>query len=333
MPIVSRQFHLAKRPSGLPGPGNFKLVERPLDPRAEGQLVVRNEWISVDPYMRGRMADRKTYIPPFELNQPMDGAAIGVVVESGVDAFSAGDTVSHFSGWRDYALIDAASANRIELAAPKSAYLGALGFPGLAAYAGLLRIGQPKPGETVFVSASAGAVGSLVAQIAKIKGCRVVGSVGSDEKARWLLDAGINAVVNYKKSPDLAAALADVAPEGIDIYFDNVGGVHLEAAIAAANNFARFPLCRMIGQYNNQPVGPRNIYSVLEKSIRLQGFLASNHLDLWQDFQRDVTRWISEGRVTWKETIFDGLESAPTAFLGLFAGENIGKMLVRLADA
>lgn len=334
MPNISRQFHLASRPDGLPGPDSFKLVERALDAPRKGQLLVKNHWLSVDPYMRGRMIDRKTYIPAFEFGKPMDGAAVGVVVESGDEAFAPGDTVTHFSGWRDFALIDAATANRVDPAIPEQAYLGPLGFPGLAAYAGLLRLAEPKEGETVFVSAAAGAVGSLVAQIAKIKGCRVIGSTGSREKALWLREeAGVDAVINYKETTDLTAALAEAAPQGIDIYFDNVGGAHLEAAIEVANNFARFALCGMIGQYNSEPTGPHNIYGIVEKSIKLQGFLAANHLDLWTQFQRDVTQWIAEGRVKWRETAVEGLENAPNAFIDLFAGKNIGKMLVRLGDA
>ena len=333
MPVISRQFHLVERPEGLPRPESFRLVERLLDSPGPGQLLVRNEWLSVDPYMRGRMSGRKSYVPPFELNEPMDGATIGVVLESGDDAFTPGDTVSHFASWRDHALIDAAAATRVEAAVPAQAHLGPLGFPGLAAYAGLLRIGNPKPGETVFVSAAAGAVGSLVAQIAKIKGCRVIASAGSEEKLRWLREeAGVDATINYKQTPDLVAALTGAAPDGVDIYFDNVGGAHLEAALAAANDFARFALCGMIEQYNRAPSGPRNIYSAIEKSIRLEGFISTNNLDLWQDFQRDVGQWISEGKIKWQETIVTGLENAPAAFLDLFAGKNIGKMLVRLSS-
>lgn len=333
MSIVTRQFHLVDRPEGLPQVDNFRLVECLLDAPGKGQLLVRNEWLSVDPYMRSRMIDRKSYVPAFELNQPMDGAAIGVVVESGDSNFSPGDTVSHFAGWRDHALIAADSATRIGTGVPAQAYLGPLGFPGLAAYAGLLRIGNPQPGETVFVSAAAGAVGSLVARIAKIKGCRVIGSAGSEEKLRWLRrEAGVDATINYKEVPDLTAALKEAAPDGIDIYFDNVGGTHLEAALTVANDFARFPLCGMIEQYNGTQSGPRNIYAVIEKSIRLEGFISTNHLDLWQDFQRDVEQWISEGRIKWQETIVDGLENTPTAFLDLFAGKNIGKMLVKLSS-
>lgn len=334
MTIIDRQFHLVSRPSGLPTPNNFKLVERPLDPPGKGELLVKNHWISVDPYMRGRMADRKSYIPPFELDMPMDGAAIGVVMESADEGFAIGDMVSHFAGWRDQAVIDAASASKIDPTVPAQAYLGPLGAPGLAAYAGLLRIGEPKEGETVFVSAAAGTVGSLVAQIAKIKGCRVVGSTGSEEKERWLREEiGVDAVINYKQAGDLTAALAEAAPEGIDIYFDNVGGDHLEAAIDAANNFARFPICGMIDQYNKEPTGPRNIFGVVEKRIKLQGLIVMDEFDLMSDFQRDVTQWISEGKIQWRDTVIDGLENAPGAFLDLFAGKNTGKMLVRLADA
>jgi NADPH-dependent curcumin reductase CurA len=329
--IVSRQFHLVSRPTGTPRLENFELVERVLDRPVEGQLLVRNHWLSVDPYMRGRMSDQPSYVPPFELNEPMDGAAIGEVIESGDGRFARGDMISHFAGWRDYALVDAASARKIGSDVPPQAYLGPLGFPGLAAYVGLLKIGALKERDTVFVSAAAGTVGSLVAQIAKIKGCRVIGSTGSEEKERWLReDLGIDAVLNYKRAGDLTKALADVAPDGIDVYFDNVGGENLEAAIEFANDFARFPLCGMISQYNREPVGPRNIYSVVTKRIKLQGLVVTDHLDVLPEFQRDVEAWISEGKVTWRDTVVDDLENTPSAFLDLFTGKNIGKMLVRL---
>jgi NADPH-dependent curcumin reductase CurA len=332
MPKIAREIHLVKRPLGLPGPDSFQLAERRLAELAPGQLLVRNQWISVDPYMRGRMTEKKSFIPPFALNEVMEGAAVGSVEESRDPAFKPGDTVSHFAGWRDLALIDASSAALIDPAFPLQAYLGPLGFPGLAAYAGFLRLGEPKPGETVFVSAAAGAVGSLVAQIARIKGNRVIASAGSPDKIDWLLkEAGVDAVINYKTEKDITAALAKAAPKGIDIYFDNVGGDHLEAAIANANDFARFALCGMIAQYNSEPVGPRNIYAVIEKSLKLQGFIASNHLDLWPDFQRDMKQWIARGRIKWKETVVEGLENSPKAFLDIFAGANAGKMLVKLA--
>lgn len=331
MPKIAREIHLVKRPLGLPGPDSFQLAERRLADPAPGQLLVRNQWISIDPYMRGRMTEKKSFIPPFALNEVMEGAAVGSVEESRDPAFKPGDTVSHFAGWRDLALIDASSAALIDPAFPLQAYLGPLGFPGLAAYAGFLRLGEPKPGETVFVSAAAGAVGSLVAQIARIKGNRVIASAGSPDKIDWLLkEAGVDAVINYKTEKDITAALAKAAPNGIDIYFDNVGGDHLEAAITNANDFARFALCGMIAQYNGEPVGPRNIYAVIEKSLKLQGFIASNHLDLWPDFQRDMKQWITDGRIKWKETVVEGLENSPKAFLDIFAGANAGKMLVKL---
>lgn len=331
MPKIAREVHLVKRPRGLPGPDSFKLVERSLAEPKSGELLVRNLWISVDPYMRGRMSEKKSFIPPFALNEVMEGAAIGIVEESRDPAFKPGDTVSHFAGWRDLALIDAAGAALVDPAFPLQAYLGPLGFPGLAAYAGFLRLGEPKPGETVFVSAAAGAVGSLVAQIARIKGNRVIASAGAPDKIDWLLkEAGVDQVINYKTEKDITAALAKAAPKGIDIYFDNVGGDHLEAAIANANDFARFALCGMIAQYNGEPTGPRNIYAVIEKSLKLQGFIASNHLDLWPDFQRDMKQWITDGRIKWKETVVAGLENSPKAFLDIFAGANAGKMLVKL---
>lgn len=334
MPKTAREIHLVKRPTGLPGLDSFEITERQLPELATGQILIRNLWISVDPYMRGRMTEKKSFIPPFALNEVMEGAAVGIVEESRDAAFKPGDAVSHFAGWRDLALVDAKSAARIDPAFPLQAYLGPLGFPGLAAYAGLLRLGDPKPGETVFVSAAAGAVGSLVSQIARIKGTHVIASAGAADKIDWLLkEAGVDRVINYKTEKDITAALAKAAPNGIDVYFDNVGGDHLEAAIANANDFARFALCGMIAQYNAEPTGPRNIYAVIEKSVKLQGFIASNHLDLWPDFQRDMKQWINQGRIKWKETVVEGLDNAPKAFLDIFAGANAGKMLVKLADA
>jgi NADPH-dependent curcumin reductase CurA len=279
------------------------------------------------------MTGRESYMPPFELGEPLDGAAIGVVIESEDTDLRPGDVVSHFAGWRDYAVIDATSATKIDPAIPEQAYLGPLGFPGFAAYIGVLRIGKPQSGETVFVSAAAGSVGSLAVQIAKIKGCRVVASAGSEEKLRWLRDeAGVDAAINYKEAEDMAAALDAAAPEGIDVYFDNVGGTHLEAALNAANDFARFALCGMIDQYNSEPSGPRNIYAAIEKSILLQGFITIHNMSVWEDFQRAVTRWILEGEVKWQDTVLHGLENTPAAFLDLFAGKNSGKMVIDLRD-
>jgi NADPH-dependent curcumin reductase CurA len=331
MSIVAREIHLKSRPDGVPAAANFTTAERTLPEPGEGQLIVRNSFISVDPYMRGRMIDEPSYIPPFALDAPLDGASIGTVVASGDSRFPVGTTVTHFSGWRDYALIDAVTANPADISSiPAQTYLGALGFPGLAAYAGLVRFGKPQAGETVFVSAASGAVGSVAVQIAKLKGARVIASVGSAEKADWVRQLGADAVINYRETKDLAASLRTAAPEGIDVYFDNVGGSHLEAAIEVANDFARVVLCGMIEQYNSEARGPRNLYTAVKKSMVLSGFITPNQLDLWPDFARDLAGWIAAGQVQSRETIVEGLDNAVPAFLGLFRGDNIGKMLVRL---
>ncbi|MCY1277138.1 putative NADP-dependent oxidoreductase YfmJ [compost metagenome] len=335
MSVIAREIHLKSRPTGLPEHQNFALVERTLPAVAEGQILVRNLFMSVDPYMRGRMDEADSYIEPFQIGEVLEGTAVGLVVESANSQFSVGDPVAHFAGWRDYSLLNA--DDHINLLStdlvPIQAFLGALGLPGHAAYYGMLHIAKPQAGETVFVSSAAGAAGSIAAQIAKLKGCRVIGSVGSDAKAKWLKDElGLDAVINYNAEPDLEAALRREAPEGIDVYFDNVGGSHLEAAIAVANDFARFPLCGMVAQYNDAVAGPRNIYAVIQKSLLLQGFIGINHMDTWEAFIQDVGTWIAEGQIKTRETIVDGLENAPDALIGLFSGDNYGKMLVRIGE-
>jgi NADPH-dependent curcumin reductase CurA len=334
--IAAREIHLKSRPSGLPGADNFELVERALPAPAESQLLVRTLWMSVDPYMRGRMVDRPSYIAPFQIGHPLEGDAISVVEQSGDQRFKPGDLVKHFYGWRDRAIIDAAAATPIDpSAAPLPAWLGPLGIPGITAWAGLVHIAKLKEGETVFVSAAAGAVGSMAVQIARIKGARVIGSVGSDDKARWVKEElGADAVINYKTAGDLTEALAEAAPNGIDVYFDNVGGDHLDAALAVANNGARFAICGMIAQYNDAtpPPGPRNLTALVIKRITMQGYIILDHLDLVPDFTREMTAWLKEGRIKSRDTVVEGLENAPKAFLGLFSGDNVGKMLVKLAD-
>jgi hypothetical protein len=332
--IAAREIHLKSRPAGLPGPDNFELVERRLPVPAEGQLLVRTLWMSVDPYMRGRMVDRPSYIAPFQVGQPLEGAAVGVVEQSAAPGFAPGDVVTHFSGWRDRAVIDAATAGKIDPAAPLQAWLGPLGVPGQTAHAGLLHIAGLKEGDTVFVSAAAGAVGSMAVQIAKIKGARVVGSVGTEDKARWVRDElGADAVINYRAAGDLTKALAEAAPEGIDVYFDNVGGDHLDAALAVANRFARFAICGMIAQYNDEtpPPGPRNMTALIAKRIKMQGYIILDHPDLTPRFTREMLGWLAEGRIKSRDTVIEGLENAPKAFIGLFSGDNTGKMLVKLA--
>lgn len=336
MSVIAREILLKRRPEGMPTLDHFELAEHRLDAPRDGQVLVRNRWMSVDPYMRGRMADRESYIEPFEVGKVMDGAAVGVVEQSADPEFAQGDLISHFAAWRDYALIDARSAIKIDDSeVPAQAYLGAFGFPGLGAYVGLLRIADLREGDTVFVSAASGAVGTVACQIAVNRGCRVIASAGSDEKLDWLKrEAGVAAVINYKTSGDLTDALRQACPEGIDVYFDNVGGAHLEAALNVAKDYARFALCGMIAQYNagQPPPEPRHLFKVVEKRLKLQGFIVSDHLDLMPDFVADMSRWVSESRMKWRETTVIGLENAPQAFLDLFEGKNVGKMLVKVDD-
>ncbi|MEU4678113.1 NADP-dependent oxidoreductase [Micromonospora sp. NPDC023737] len=330
---VNREIHLASRPQGWPTAENFRLVETEVPKAGPGQLLVRNRYMSVDPYMRGRMNDAKSYVPPYALDAPLDGGAVGEVVAGEADGFAPGDTVLHGLGWREYALVDARSARKVEPdLAPVSAYLGVLGMVGLTAYAGLLEVAGMRPGETVFVSAAAGAVGSLVGQIAKLRGAaRVVGSAGSPAKVERLTALGFDAAFDYHDRP-VRESLKAAAPQGIDVYFDNVGGDHLEAAISALRPHGRVAVCGMISQYNDTapPAAPRNLAQVIGKRLTLRGFLAGDHQGLRDQFVQEMAGWLREGRVSYDETIVDGIENAPSAFLGLLRGENLGKMLVRL---
>ncbi|MEU1603294.1 NADP-dependent oxidoreductase [Micromonospora matsumotoense] len=329
----NREIHLASRPQGWPTADNFRLVETEVPTPGPGQIVVRNQFMSVDPYMRGRMNDAKSYVPPFALDAPLDGGAIGEVVAGGADGINVGDTVLHGLGWREYALLDGASARRVDPdVAPVSAYLGVLGMTGLTAYAGLLDVAAMQPGETVFVSGAAGAVGSMVGQIAKLRGAgRVVGSAGSPAKVARLTALGFDAAFDYHDGP-VRDALKAAAPDGIDVYFDNVGGEHLEAAIGAMKLHGRAAICGMIAQYNSAepPAAPRNLALVIGKRLTLRGFLVGDHGGLREQFVAEVGGWLREGRLSYDETIVDGIGNAPDAFLGLLRGENLGKMLVRL---
>ena len=332
--IISREIHLKRRPVGLPSESDFELVEVPVPEPAVGELLVRNLYISVDPYMRGRMADRASYVDPFSIGRPLEGGCVGQVVQSNGGMLPVGEYVLGFKGWREYYVSDGSELTRIDpKLVPLQYYLGIMGMPGMTAYVGLLDIGQPKEGETVFVSAAAGAVGSVACQIAKIKGCRVVGSAGSDEKVRWLQEeAVVDAAFNYKKVDDFSAELARLCPNGIDIDFENVGGAHLEAALERMNRCGRVVLCGMISQYNaTEPLsGPGNLFLAITRRLKLQGFIVSDHFDRRPQFLADMSRWIAEDRIQWKETILDCIENAPRAFVGLFQGENFGKMLVRV---
>ncbi|MCY3901635.1 MAG: NADP-dependent oxidoreductase [Caldilineaceae bacterium] len=332
--ITSREVHLRSRPHGLPSADNFALVETELPAPAGDQVLIRNRFISVDPYMRGRMRDTRSYTPPFGLDEPLTGGAVGEVISSASEEFDAGDFVLHMLGWREYALAEARGLTKVDPSlAPLQSYLGVLGMPGMTAYVGLLDIGEPQPGETVFVSGAAGAVGAQVCQIAKIKGCRVVGTAGSAAKTRWLEEvAGVDATINYKETSNLRRALKQACPDGIDVYFENVGGAHLEAALQYMNNWGRIVVCGMISQYNATaaPPGPANLVLMIGRRLRMQGFIVSDHPERRDDFVRDVSGWMKEGRLKWEETVFEGIERAPEAFIGLFHGENLGKMLVKV---
>ncbi len=334
MPLSSREVRLNRRPVGLPSAEDFAVATVELASPQAGQILVRNHWMSVDPYMRGRMYDRPSYVPPFAIGEPLQGGAVGEVIESQSPDFAPGDLVESMFGWREAYVAPAGAVTKLpKTGAPPQAFLGILGMPGMTAYGGLLEIGQPKPGDVVFVSGAAGAVGSTVCQIAKIKGCTVIGSVGSDDKAAWLKERGVDEVINYKTCGDLTAALKAAAPKGIDIYFDNVGGDHLEAALEVARPFARFIECGMISAYNDTAPkpGPKNLIYVVGKSLRIQGFIVTQFMGLKDQFVQDMAGWIGEGRLSWQETVVEGVENAPAAFLGLFTGANVGKMLVKLA--
>ncbi|MDX6351104.1 MAG: hypothetical protein QOF84_5894 [Streptomyces sp.] len=330
----SREWHLVARPHGWPKPEDFALRETAVGEPGPGRLLVRNEYVSVDPYMRGRMNDAKSYAAPFELDRPMQGGAVGEVVASNAEGFAPGDHVLHFDGWREYAQVNAKSTVKVDPSlAPLSTYLGVLGMTGLTAYAGLLRVAAFKEGEAVFVSGAAGAVGSQVGQIAKLKGAsRVIGSAGSDEKVKLLVEEyGFDAAFNYKNGP-VAEQLAAAAPDGIDVYFDNVGGEHLEAAIGALNMRGRIAICGLIAQYNaTEPTpGPHNMAKVLQNRLRIEGFLVGDHYDLQPQFVQEVGGWLAEGKLHYRETVVEGIENNLEAFFGLLRGENTGKMLVKL---
>lgn len=330
----NREIHLAARPNGWPKPSDFKLVETDIPSPGDGEVLIRNLYMSVDPYMRGRMNDVVSYSPPFRLNAPMEGGAVGRVERSNNPAFKEGAHVTGSIGWREYHLSNGNGLTVVDpAAAPLSAHLGVLGGTGLTAYVGMLDIGRVKAGETVFVSAAAGAVGSVAGQIAKVAGCRVIGSAGADDKVAYLKDElGFDGAFNYKSTPPVQA-LAELCPDGIDVYFENVGGDHLQAAIEHMLPFGRIAACGMISQYNNATpaAGPNNLTQIVRKRLTMQGFIISDHLGRREAFVRDVSGWLREGKLTYRETVVDGIDHAVDAFLALLRGDNTGKMLVRLA--
>lgn len=338
--LVSREIHLKRRPAGMPTEDDFELVRVNVPDLSADEFLVRNVWMSVDPYMRGRMRETMSYISPYQIGKPLEGSCVGQIIRSNNNRFIVGDYILGILGWREYWISDGSGSDIMKIdqnLAPIQWYLGILGLPGLTAYVGLLKIAKliDNSSSTVFVSAAAGAVGSVVCQIAKIKGCRVIGSTGSQEKVKWLLDqARIDHAFNYRDvgENNISYELQRFYPDGIDVYFDNVGGKHLEAALDNMKPFGRIVLCGMISQYNlpTTPIGISNLFLAVRNRLKLQGFIVRDHYDIMNEFYADMSNWIGEEKIKWKETVIEGIENAPKAFLALFKGENIGKMLVKI---
>ncbi|HEU0019398.1 MAG TPA: NADP-dependent oxidoreductase [Thermoleophilaceae bacterium] len=331
MSATTREIRLASRPDGEPIDDNFEIAETAIPEPGPGEMLVRNSYLSVDPYMRGRMRDVKSYLPPFQVGDVLEGGAVGQVVASNGGQLEEGAWVQHLAGWREHSVIDGGYPVDPSIA-PISTSLGVLGMPGLTAYAGLTDVAPVEEGETVFVSAAAGAVGSAAGQIARLRGCRTIGSAGSPEKVAWLTDElGFDAAFNYKETP-VADALREHAPKGIDVYFDNVGGDHLSAALARMRLHGRIALCGAIAQYNEeqpQP-GPDNFLATLPMRLTIRGFIVLDHFSLMGRFAEEVGGWVGAGDLRYRETIVDGIENMPSAFNGLLSGDNIGKMLVKV---
>ncbi|MBI2823586.1 MAG: NADP-dependent oxidoreductase [Planctomycetia bacterium] len=333
-PAVNHRVVLAARPVGFPRESDFRIEEAPAQEPADGQFLVRVLYLSLDPYMRGRMSAVKSYAANVELGEVMVGGAVGRVVASRNERFAVGDAVVGHFGWQEYATSDGAGVEKIdESLAPISTAVGVLGMPGLTAYFGLLEIGRPRPGETVVVSAAAGAVGAVVGQIAKIKGCRVVGIAGSPEKVAYVRDQlGFDAAIDYRAAPDMSQALAEACPRGVDVYFDNVGGETLDAVLRHINMRARIAICGMISEYNLEKpaVGPRPGWFLLVNRARMEGFLVFEFRDRYREGLAALAAWVREGHIKYKEDIVEGLAAAPRAFIGLMQGKNFGKLLVRV---
>ncbi len=334
----NQQIHLISRPAAEPTPSNFQLLSTPLPPLEDGQVLVRHHYLSLDPYMRGRMNDAKSYAQPQALNAVMGGGTAGMVAESRHAGFAPGDAVVGMGGWQEYSIVNAAQpgllrkvdATHIAL----SAYLGAVGMPGVTAWMGLTQIIEPKSGQTVAVSAASGAVGSMVGQLAKARGCRVVGIAGGPEKCGFVVkELGFDACVDHKAHrdlPSMSAALRDAAPGGIDGYFDNVGGLVLDGVMANMNDFGRIAVCGMIAGYNGAPMAMANPMLILRSRLKMQGFIVSERMDLWPAALNELGEGVATGRLKYRETIAQGLAGAPEAFIGLLQGRNFGKQLVKL---
>jgi len=334
IPSTHRQVRLAARPAGYPRESDFRLVTSPVPEPGEREFLVRVIYLSLDPYMRGRMSDARSYVPAVVLGDVMEGGVVGEVLRSNHPGFSVGDVVEGRFGWQEYALSAGKGVRKIDpTIAPISTALGVLGMPGLTAYFGLLEVGQPKSGETVVVSAASGAVGGLVGQIAKLKGCRAVGLAGSDAKADYITrELGYDAGINYRTVPDLNAALQAACPSGVDVYFDNVGGRITETVSRHVNLFARFAVCGLMSQYNlTEPeLAPRNERFVLTNRVRIQGFIVFDFAARYKEGLAQLTEWVGQGKLKYREDMVDGLERAPGALIGLLQGKNFGKVIVRV---
>ena len=337
MAKMNRRVTLASRPAGFPAASDFRLDSLPVPSLSAGEVLVRSVYLSLDPYMRGRMSDAESYAPPVAIGEVMVGGAVGVVVESRDPRFLAGDAVEGMLGWQEYAVAHGDVLRNVDpKLAPISTALGVLGMPGLTAYFGLLDVCDPQPGETAVVSGAAGAVGTTVGQIAKIRGCRVVGVAGSDAKVSWLVDGlGFDAAFNYKTADDLGGRLEALCPDGVDVYFDNVGGVITDAVMRRINSRARISVCGQISQYNLEKpdVGPRWLGQLIVKQAKVQGFLVSAYARRFPEGLEELARWLKQGKLKYREDIAHGLESAPEAFIGMLHGKNQGKQLVQLSGA
>ncbi len=338
MSTMNKQWHLVSRPTGEPSPDNFKLVETAVPDLADGQLLVRNHFMSLDPYMRGRMNDGKSYAQPQPLNAVMQGGTVGEVVASKNEAFKVGDKVVGAGGWQQYFVVEAEQRGMLRKVdtthVPLSAYLGVVGMPGVTAWVGLNTIIEPKAGETIVVSAASGAVGSVVGQLAKAKGCRAVGLAGGPEKCKVVVEEfGFDACIDYKQHPDLkslSAALKDACPKGIDGYFENVGGITLDAVLLRANAFSRIAMCGMISGYNGEPIPLAAPQLILVNRMKVQGFIVSEHMEHWPAALKELGAGVASGKLKYRETVAPNIEAAPEAFIGLLKGKNFGKQLVKL---
>jgi NADPH-dependent curcumin reductase CurA len=329
--IVSREIRLVARPKGMPTADNFSLATTELEPLSEGQVLVHNLYMSVDPYMRGRMNDGQSYVPPFELGKPLDGGAVGEVMESRTQAFQSGDIVTSSLGWREYFITSPLALYRVnrEVQQPCSVYLGVLGMTGMTAWAGLNLV-EVKAGDVIFISGAAGAVGNVAGQLAKLRGCRVIGSASSSEKIKFLQeDCGFDHVFNYKAAPVLEQ-LRLAAPDGIDVYFDNVGGETLEAALSMLRVHGRIIACGGISGYNEVQPGPSNLFNMTTKRLTMKGLIVGDWLEHRGEFEQEVGGYFRAGKLKNKETVVIGIDQAVGAFIGLFEGKNIGKMVVKL---